>query len=128
MGFIGDAMLPIGIAPVCKVTVTKNAPDAEVTFTVSNKGVLAAAKDGSIMVNRSVTVKDIDADGVLSFDEALVALHKRYCNGGEAAYVLTSYGTYTQVTKLWGEDTNNTLFFKNNEPISSGVDSANVQD
>ncbi len=107
---------------------TEPAADAEVTFTVSNQGVLAAAKDGSIMVNRSVTVKDIDADGVLSYDEALVALHKRYCNGGEAAYVLTNYGTYTQVTKLWGEDTYNTLFFKNNEAISSGVDSANVQD
>lgn len=123
MGFIGDAMLPIGIAPVCKVTVTKNAPDAEVTFTVSNKGVLATAKDGSIMVDKSVTVKDIDEDGVLSYDEALVALHKRYYASGAEGYV--ALGGW--VTKFWGDESGNNLFFKNNDSLKSSPAAEKVQ-
>lgn len=42
-----------------------------VTLTVSNRGVLATAADGSVMANKEVTVKDIDSDGKLTFDEAL---------------------------------------------------------
>ena len=90
--------------------VTEPAADAEVTFTVSNKGVLAAAKDGSIMVNRSVTVKDIDGNGVLSYDEALTAAHEKYCASGAEGYSVTSGGW---VTKLWGDESGNNLFFKN---------------
>ena len=90
--------------------VTEPAADAEVTFTVSNKGVLAAAKDGSIMVNKSVTVKDIDKDGVLSYDEALTAAHEKYCASGAEGYSVNSKGW---VTKLWGDESGNNLFFKN---------------
>ena len=89
--------------------VTEPAADAEVTFTVSNKGVLAAAKDGSIMVNKSVTVKDIDKDGVLSYDEALTAAHEKYCASGAEGYVAPG----GWVAKLWGNESTNNLFFKN---------------
>lgn len=109
MGYIGDAALPIGIAPVCTVTVTKNAPDADVTVTISNKGVLAAAKDGSVMVDRSVTVTDINADGKLTYDEALAAAHKRYCADGEEGFSAPS----GWVSKLWGINGGNASFFKN---------------
>lgn len=90
--------------------VTEPAADAEVTFTVSNKGVLAAAKDGSIMANKSVTVKDIDKDGVLSYDEALTAAHEKYYASGAEGYSVTSKGW---VTKFWGDESGNNLFFKN---------------
>ena len=89
--------------------VTEPAADAEVTFTVSNQGVLAAAKDGSIMVNRSVTVKDIDGNGVLSYDEALTAAHEKYCASGAEGYVAPG----GWVAKLWGNESTNNLFFKN---------------
>ena len=89
--------------------VTEPAADAEVTFTVSNKGVLAAAKDGSIMANKSVTVKDIDKDGVLSYDEALTAAHEKYCASGAEGYVAPG----GWVAKLWGNESTNNLFFKN---------------
>ena len=89
--------------------VTEPAADAEVTFTVSNKGVLAAARDGSIMANKSVTVKDIDKDGVLSYDEALTAAHEKYCASGAEGYVAPG----GWVAKLWGNESTNNLFFKN---------------
>ena len=89
--------------------VTEPAADAEVTFTVSNQGVLAAAKDGSIMANKSVTVKDIDKDGVLSYDEALTAAHEKYCASGAEGYVAPG----GWVAKLWGNESTNNLFFKN---------------
>ena len=104
--------------------VTEPAADAEVTFTVSNKGVLAAAKDGSVMVIRSVTVKDIDADGVLSYDEALVALHKEYCNSGETGYSASS----GWVTKLWGVETKASYCFFKNGVLTTTVDSEAVEE
>lgn len=103
--------------------VTEPAADAEVTFTVSNKGVLAAAKDGSIMVNKSVTVKDIDEDGVLSYDEALVALHKRYYASGAKGYSAPE----GWVTKFWGDENGNYLFFKNNDSLKSSPAAEKVQ-
>lgn len=91
--------------------VTEPAADAEVTFTVSYKGVLAAAKDGSIMVNKSVTVKDIDKDGVLSYDEALTAAHEKYYASGAEGYSVDYSSGW--VTKFWGDENGNNLFFKN---------------
>ncbi len=57
---------------------TTAAADAKVTLTVSNQGVLASANDGSVMVHKEVTVSDINQDGYLTYDEALVAAHKAY--------------------------------------------------
>ena len=51
---------------------------ATVYLTVSNKGVIAAANDGSIMANREVSVTDTDGDNKLTFHDALVAAHKTY--------------------------------------------------
>ena len=95
---------------------------AEVTFTMSNKGLLASAKDGTAVAEKPVTVTDLDKDGHLTYDEALVAAHNAYFEGGaEAGYALGSgqYGPY--VSKLWGVDTSNTLFMTNDEGLPSGV-------
>lgn len=69
------SMLPLS---VFAEETTGAAADAVVTLTVSNRGVLATAADGSVMANKEVTVKDIDSDGKLTFDEALVAAHAAY--------------------------------------------------
>ena len=51
------------------------AKSVNVYLTVSNKGVLASAKDGSAMVCKEVTVTDVNSDGVLTYNEALIAAH-----------------------------------------------------
>ena len=90
------------------------AADVNVTFTVSNQGVLAKTSDGEAAVELPVTVKDLDADGILTYDEALVALHAAYCPGG---YNLNG----TSVTKLWGVDTVGPVFRKNSAPLDKAV-------
>lgn len=99
--------------------VLEAADPVTVYMTVSNKGVLAKTSDGDVMVNKSVTVTDVNEDGILTYDEALVAAHAEYCPGGYA----TSVGVYgTQVDKLWGvEQGVNYYFIKNNVALSMNV-------
>ena len=95
------------------------AADAVVYVTVNNKGVLAEANDGSVMVNKAVTVKDANSDGYLTYDEALMAAHDAYCPGG---YTSTEGAYGTQVDKLWGvSQGTNYLFFKNDTPLTMNV-------
>ncbi|MBE6025799.1 MAG: hypothetical protein E7229_02685 [Clostridiales bacterium] len=103
-------------------TITEPAEPVDVTLTLNNKGVLAADKNGAAVVERSVTVTDLDKDGHLTVDEALVAAHDAYYEGGAAGYATGDpYGYGTTVTKLWGADTTNTLFYVNGEGIPTGV-------
>ena len=102
---------------------------AVVTFTMSNKGLLASAKDGTAVAEKPVTVTDLDEDGHLTYDEALVAAHNAYFEGGaEAGYALGSgqYGAF--VSKLWGVDVSNTLFYTNGAGIPTGVTADTVEE
>ena len=63
---------------------TEPAEDANVKITVSNQGVLAADKNGKVMAYRDVVASDIDKDGRITVDEALVAAHNSYLAGGAA--------------------------------------------
>ena len=115
-----DVNCPVS-APYCIVTVkgssVQPAANAEVTFTVSNKGVLATTSDGKAAVELPVTVKDVNKDGILTYHEALIALHEAYCPGG--------YDPGDGfVQKVWDVVTNPTgsyYFLKNNVPLSMGV-------
>lgn len=110
------------IAPYCVVTVEEAAKpgaadSATVYFTVSNQGVLAQTSDGQAAIELPVTVKDVNSDGILTYDEALVALHEKYCEGG---YEIS--GGFVQ--KFWNVTTNpkgSYYFLKNNEALSMGV-------
>ena len=94
-----------------------------VFLTVSDQGELATDNNGEAMAWRDVTVTDLDGDGHYTFDEVLVAAHEMY-NSADG-YAKTSSG---QVTKLWGKETTNTLFFINDEGIPSGVTADTVSD
>jgi len=98
------------------------AKDVTVYVTVSNGGTLFTAKDGSAAASKKVTASDINADGAITYDEALVAAHKQFCADGAAGYV-TSQGQWgLSVDKLWGVDTFGNLgIFKNNIATSTGV-------
>ena len=108
-------------APYCIVTVkgssVEPAANAEVTFTVSNKGVLATTPDGQAAIGLPVTVTDRNSDGILTYDEALVALHETYCPGGYE--IVKGF-----VEKLWDVTTTpkgSYYFLKNNAALSMGV-------
>lgn len=121
-----DVDCPVS-APYCIVTVkgssVEPAANAEVTFTVSNKGVLATTSDGQAAIELPVTVTDRNSDGILTYDEALVALHETYCPGG---YELSG----TMVHNLWNVQTDpkgSYYFLKNNVDPHLGVaDKSNV--
>ena len=115
-----DVDCPVS-APYCIVTVkgssVEPAANAEVTFTVSNKGVLATTSDGKAAIELPVTVTDRNSDGVLTYDEALVALHEAYCPGGYE--IVKGF-----VQKLWDVTTTpkgSYYFLKNNVALSKGV-------
>lgn len=90
-----------------------------VYLTVNNAGKLAAAKDGSVMASKEVTVKDADGDGHFTFDEALAAAHDAYYEGGAAA----GYDPGTGMAKtVWGvTNGGNYLFFTNDKGLQTGI-------
>jgi bacterial Ig-like domain (group 2)./bacterial Ig-like domain (group 3) len=115
-----DVDCPVS-APYCIVTVkgssVEPAANAEVTFTVGVKGVLATTSDGEAAIGLPVTVTDRNSDGILTYDEALVALHETYCPGGYE--IVKGF-----VEKLWDVTTTpvgSYYFLKNNAALSMGV-------
>lgn len=121
-----DVDCPVS-APYCIVTVkgssVQPAKEAQVTFTVGVKGVLATTADGKAAIELPVTVKDVNKDGILTYHEALIALHEAYCPGG---YELSG----TMVHNLWNVQTSpkgSYYFLKNNADPHMGVaDESNV--
>lgn len=87
------------------------AEPVDVTMTVSNKGTLALA-------NGTVTVKDTNADGILTYHEALEAVHAAYCEGG---YTATESEWGISVSEIWGVATYNSLYFRNGEKLANHV-------
>ncbi len=83
------------------------ATSAEVTFTLSNQGVLAKATDGTAVVEKPVTVTDLNGDGTLTYDEALAAAHESY-NSADG-FDCSDSGW---VNKIWGEY--GSFIFQNN--------------
>lgn len=89
---------------------------ATIYVTISVKGDIAVA-DGKVMAEVPVKVKT--ADGMTTIDAVMEAFHKEYKPGG---YICDQF-----VSKLWGIETSNTLFFINNLSITSGVKSEPVK-
>lgn len=114
-------LMIVGMLPTTAVAAgNESAADAEVFVT--------GAKGGTLyLVNQPVTVKDLNADGKLSYDEAMKAAHEAYCPNG---YV-SSEGSYgLQVGKLWGEgngDFANALFYTNDVALQMNVGESYVK-
>ena len=84
-------------------------------LTISNKGVFATDNDSMPMANKKLIVEDIDNDGKVTVDEALVAAHKAF-NSEDGYSAPNGY-----VSKLWGVESTNNLFFVNDVGIPYGV-------
>ena len=110
------------------VSETTPAADATVHMTIGIAGVLAEAEDGSVMADRDVTVKDLDGNGILTYDEALTAAHNAYFAGGaEAGYASADSEYGLMLTKLWGNSTGSCGYWQNdnannslNDPVNAG--------
>ena len=96
-----------------------------VLVTVSNEGTIAKGSDNTLMAGVPVNVNDENSDGKITVDEVMKVVHEKYCADGYATSE-SSYGT--SVTKLWGKETTNTLFFVNNTGINTGVAVDTVSD
>ena len=108
-----------------EVAANEAAEDITVSFTVSVKGVLGRTDDGKAAVELPVTVKDVNSDGVLTYDEALVALHERYCEGGYDFNNTNGSGQY-KIVKLWGESNCQTKLFRNENEFSGFANSTSA--
>lgn len=91
-----------------------------VYLTVSDKGELAKANDGSPMAWKEVSVTDLDSSGDLTVHDALLAAHEAY-NSSDGYHCGGS-----MVDKLWGVPTKNTLFAINNKGLDTGVTGAAI--
>lgn len=89
---------------------------------------VTGAKEGTLyLVNQPVTVKDLNADGELSYDEAMKAAHDAYCPNG---YVSIEGNDGLQVGKLWGEGDEyfaNALFYTNDVALNMNVGESYVE-
>lgn len=108
-----------------EIAANEAAEDITVSFTVSVKGVLGRTDDGKAAVELPVTVKDLNSDGVLTYDEALVALHERYCEGGYDFNNTNGSGQY-KIVKLWGESNCQTKLFRNENEFSGFANSTSA--
>lgn len=104
----------------------EEAPAASVTvyMTVSSQGVLAKTADGSVMANREVTVQDVNGDGIFSYNEALKAAHEQYNSADGYRAEEGAYGL--SVTRVWGIDSYNCVFYTNHTALSVNVGEATV--
>ena len=107
------------------VVFADTADSINVLVTVSNEGTIAKGSDNTLMAGVPVNVNDENSDGKITVDEVMKAVHEKYCADGYATSE-SSYGT--SVTKLWGKETTNTLFFVNNAGINTGVAVDTVSD
>ena len=106
------------------------AADAVVHMTVSVAGDLATAKDGTLMADRDVTVKDIDKNGILTYDEALIAAHDEYYDGGAVAgYASADNKDYGKlITKLWGDESGAFGYWRNDNSCFNLSDEVKADD
>lgn len=100
------------------VELAEPAADANVKVTISKQGVL-------VLVNASVTVTDLNSDGKLTYDEAMVAAHEEYHADGADAFAINQDSGW--VIKLWGEQTVDLAFFKNNVKTPKFVNNTTVK-
>ena len=111
----------VGMLPINAFAAASTAAEDAVVY-------VSGAKGGTLcLVNQPVTVKDLNADGLLSYDEALQAAHETYCPGGYVS-LEGSYGL--QVGMLWSEgDGNfaNALFYNNDEALQMNVGESYVE-
>ena len=96
-----------------------------VTVTIANQGAIAVGKNDTLMAQVPVTVTDRNGDGEIKYDDAMIAVHKAYCEQGEAGFETNASGF---ATTLWGETKGVGGFYQNNVAIPVGPGAQAVKD
>ncbi|MCQ2405700.1 MAG: S-layer homology domain-containing protein [Oscillospiraceae bacterium] len=105
------------------ITFKTAAEDAEISITLANGGEIINDRNGNAIVCAPVTVSDRNADGILSIDEALYAVHEAYYEGGAEAGYASSVGKLgLSLDKLWGNTSYNFGYYVNDEMAWSLAD------
>ncbi|MBO7632673.1 MAG: hypothetical protein J6S78_10140 [Lachnospiraceae bacterium] len=83
---------------------------------------IADNNGAAVLVQKPVTVTDVDSDGALTVGDALVCAHEAYFEGGAAKGIKTSVGTYgLQLDLLWGYDNGTGYGYLVNNAFSMGL-------
>lgn len=82
-----------------------------VTVTIANQGAIAVGKNNTLMAQVPVTVTDLNGDGEIKYDDAMIATHKAYYEKGEDGFAMDG----SMCSMLWGVETKNLCFYRNNE-------------
>lgn len=91
-----------------------------VYVTISNRGDAAVTEDGKVMADVAVNVA---ADATVS--DVMKAFHEIYCKDG---FAMTEGDWGPFVSKLWGIETTNTLFFVNNAALVETISNIKIKD
>lgn len=76
----------------------------------------------AVLVQKPVTVTDVDNDGTLTVGDALVCAHEAYYEGGAEKGIKTSVGDYgLQLDLLWGYDNGTGYGYLVNNAFSMGL-------
>lgn len=99
---------------------------ADVCVTITDKGDFAVGEMDTVMARVPVHVTDVDEDGALTFNDAMMITHEQYCKDGYS----TSVGAWGfSVSKLWRDESFNFGYYIDDksaggpkEPICEGSD------
>lgn len=114
------------ITPAVAEAGTEPASPIQVKVNISNQGGIPAGTDGTLMAQKPVTVVDLNQDGKLTYDEAMVAAHKAYYKDGESGFAINASSGW--VTKLWGEETGALGFYCNHQYFSETANKKEVKE
>ena len=95
----------------------------QVTVTIANQGAIAVGKNNTLMARVPVTVTDRNQDGKFTYDEAMTAVHKAYCEQGEAGFAMKG----NSCEMLWGNETTSLGFYRNNT-MTGYINGESVED
>ena len=94
----------------------------QVTVTIANQGAIAVGKNNTLMARVPVTVTDRNGDGEIKYDDAMIAVHKAYCEQGEAGFAING----GWVSTLWGGTEGVGGFYRNNT-MTATIDKETIQ-
>lgn len=96
---------------------TMAANTADITINISTAGELAVA-------TKSLTVSDQDSDGKLTINDAIIAAHNAYYDGGAAAGFVTEKTQYgLSIIKFWGIENGGSYGYYLNNALADGLTS-----
>lgn len=107
---------------LCLNIFAATAEPVDVYVTISDKGTLKVSAE-------KISVADKNEDGTITIDEALIAAHDKFYEGGASAGYASAQSAYgLSMTKLWGDTSGVFGYYLNNASAMSLADAVNNGD